>query len=69
MTQEIIHAAFGALKGYLIPFALFTVLGLLIAGRDAIKWSSELLASVRSNIFLSLANPLIAREMAAVLPD
>ena len=60
MTQEIIHAAFEALKGYLIPFALFTALGLLIAGRDAVKWSSELLTSVRANIFLSLANPLIA---------
>ena len=60
MTQELMAAAFGALKGYLIPFALFTVIGLMIAGRDALSWSSELLASVRSNIFLSIVNPLIA---------
>ena len=63
MTQEIVLAVIGALKGYFIPFAIFTALGLIIAGRDAVRWSSELLASVRSNIFLSLANPLIAPAM------
>lgn len=63
MTQEMLIAAFGALKGYLIPFVIFTGLGLVIAGRDAVRWSSELLASVRSNILLSLINPLIAPAM------
>lgn len=63
MTHDLIVAVFGALKGYLIPFALFTVIGLIIAGRDAVRWSSELLASVRANLFLSLANPLIAPVM------
>lgn len=60
MTQELMAAAFGALKGYLVPFVLFTAIGLVIAGRDAVRWSSDLVASVRSNIFLSIVNPLIA---------
>lgn len=60
MTEDLLIAAFGALKGYLIPFVIFTLIGLMIAGRDAVRWSSDLLASVRSNIFLSVFNPLLA---------
>lgn len=63
MTEDLLIAAFGALKGYLIPFVIFTLIGLVIAGRDAVRWSSELLASVRSNIFLSVFNPLLAPLM------
>ena len=63
MTEELLFAAFGALKGYLIPFVIFTLIGLLIAGRDAVRWSSDLLASVRSNIFLSIFNPMLAPLM------
>ena len=63
LTQDMIMAALGALTGYLVPFALFTAMGLLLAGRDAVKWSTELLASVRANLFLSIVNPLIAPVM------
>ncbi|NQY98354.1 MAG: sterol desaturase family protein [Henriciella sp.] len=63
MTEELLFAAFGALKGYLIPFVIFTLIGLVIAGRDAVRWSSDLLASVRSNIFLSIFNPMLAPLM------
>lgn len=60
MTQEMVLAAFGALKGFLVPFALFTLIGMALAGRRAIQWTSELLASVRTNLFMSLINPVIA---------
>lgn len=60
MSEDIISAAFGALLGYLVPFALFTAIGLIVAGRGALKWSKSLLASVRTNLFLSLVNPMIA---------
>ena len=49
-----------ALGGFLIPFVLFTLIGLIVQGRDAVRWSSELLASVRTNILISLLNPWIA---------
>ncbi|MEL7109606.1 MAG: sterol desaturase family protein [Pseudomonadota bacterium] len=60
MPDEMISAALGVLRGYLIPFALFTGIGLVLAGRGAFKWSSQLLGSVRANIFLRLANPFLA---------
>jgi len=60
MSQEIFSAAFGALLGFFIPFAVFTIMGLIFAGREAVSWSKGLLQSVRTNLLLSLLNPLIA---------
>ncbi|MEM1086543.1 MAG: sterol desaturase family protein [Pseudomonadota bacterium] len=60
LSSDVLEAAFKALRGYLVPFVLFTIIGLILQGRNAIKWSQGLLESVRSNILLSLLNPLIA---------
>lgn len=60
MAPEMLSAALRAFQGYLIPFVLFTAIGLVVHGRGALDWSKDLLASVRSNLFLSLVNPLIA---------
>ena len=52
-----------AISGYAIPFVLFTLIGLILQGRRAVQWSSGLLASVRTNLLLSLLNPLVAPVM------
>lgn len=52
-----------AVSGYAIPFVMFTIIGLVLQGRKAIQWSSGLLASVRTNLLLSLLNPLLAPVM------
>ena len=60
MVPELLSTALSALKGYMIPFALFTAIGLILKGRQAFEWPLELLRSVRSNLVLALVNPLIA---------
>lgn len=60
MTESMIAAAIDALFGFFIPFLIFTMVGLLCAGRRAVEWSGALLESVRTNLFLSIANPMVA---------
>lgn len=61
--MDVIWVIAKAMGGYAIPFVLFTLIGLLMHGRQAIQWSSELLASVRTNILLSFLNPWVAPLM------
>ena len=60
MTQNMILTALNVLLVFLVPFVIFTAIGLICAGRRAVEWSGGLLASVRTNLFLLVANSLIA---------
>ena len=60
VLTEILVVSIKAVQWYLIPFVAFTAFGLLLKGREAITWSKDLLGSVRSNLLLSLLNPMIA---------
>lgn len=57
---ELIPAIWGAVKGYVIAFTLFTAIAFILKGRGAFDWSLELLQSVRTNLALSLINPWVA---------
>lgn len=58
--MDLVIVAAKAAGGYAIPFVLFTAFGLVLHGRRAFEWSSDLLASVRTNLLMSLLNPLVA---------
>ena len=59
MTETMLSNSMAALLGYLIPFVLFTFLGFLCAGRQAIQWSSDLVRSAGVNLLIPILNGLI----------
>lgn len=61
--MDLVIVAAKAASGFAIPFVLFTVFGLVFHGREAVQWTSDLLTSVRTNLMLSLLNPLVAPVM------